>query len=177
MRMKRIISGILLGSAGVMFTIIAVFIAQAAQDQTRLTEKSFMAADMACREQAQRLGAIKEIDAGHVWELTVPVVVEKRTALGDASAIIAACPTRIMQSFCLGSGCNDPEGMRPPAMRRPASMIMRLALRPGAVVPQTMTTAAAPRPQMAPRQAVPHQQPARAQQQPARPAQVAPQVR
>lgn len=187
MRLKRIITGLLLGSAGVIFTIVAVFIAQAAQDQNRLTEKSFMTADMVCREQAQRLGAIKELEAGRVWELTVPVVVEKRTALGDASAVIAACPTRTMRSFCLGSGCNDPQGTRPPAtqVRRPASMIMQLVLRPGAVAAQAVPAAAprAPTPagsQMAPRPGQPtFQQPARPhpQQQPARPVHVAPQVK
>jgi hypothetical protein len=186
--MKRVVSGLLLGVAGIVFTIVAVFIAQAAQDQNRLTERNYMTADAACREQAQKLGAIKEIEAGRVWELTVPVVVDKRTALGDASAVIAACPTRTMHTFCLGSGCNDPEGVRPPAMqaRRPASMIMRLVLRPGAVPAQPMAqSTSAPRPagpvapqgaqppQVSPRPAQPP--PAGAQQQPARPQQQPPQ--
>lgn len=144
-RMRRIAVGLMLGTAGVVFTIVAVFVAQAAQDQNRLTERNYMAADVACREQAQKLGAIKEIEAGRIWELNVPVVVDKRTALGDASAVIAACPTRTMQSYCLGSGCNDPEGSRPAATqaRRPASMIMRLVLRPGAVAAQSMAQPAA----------------------------------
>jgi hypothetical protein len=181
MKTKRIIIGCLLGTAGIVFTGAAVYIAQAAQDENRLTEKNYMVADTACREQAQRLGAIKEFETGRIWELAVPVVVDKRTALGDASAVIAACPTRTMQSFCLGPGCNDPEGSRPPPTmaRRPASMIMRLALQPGAIqaitqgAPRQGTTAqGAPLPpaQSQPRPPLPGiQQPARPMQQPARP--------
>lgn len=177
-KMRRIAVGLMLGGAGVVFTVVAVFVAQAAQDQNRLTERNYLAADVACRDQAQKLGAIKEVEAGRIWELTVPVVVDKRTALGDASAVIAACPTRTMQSFCLGSGCNDPEGARPAPMqaRRPASMIMHLALRPGAVAAQSIVAGQGVQGVQSQRPPAPPsgvQQPARplpqAQQQPARP--------
>jgi hypothetical protein len=155
MKARRILTGLTLGAAGVVFTVGAVFVVQAAQDQTRLTERTYLTADIACRDQMQKIGAVKEVEGGRVWELSVPVVVDKRAALGDASTAIAACPTRNMASFCLGSGCSDPEGARPPAtaVRRPSSMVMRMALRPGAPA-APVSPAATPRPPGVPGQPV-----------------------
>ncbi len=147
MKTRRIIIGTMFAVAGVAFTACAVFVVQAAQDEVRLTERGQMAADTVCREQMQKMGPVKELEAGRVLELSVPVVVDKRTALGDASAAIAACTMRTMQSFCIGPGCNDPEGARPPVgmVRRPSAMVMRMALRPGAVAaPQQQAPAAVP---------------------------------
>lgn len=173
MRGKRIASGLLLGTAGVVFTAVAVFVAQSAQDQARLTERTHAMADIVCREQLQKIGAVKDLEGGRVVELNVPVVVDKRTALSDASTAIAACPTRTMVAFCIGSGCNDPEGSRPPvtAGRRPAAMMMRMALRTG--MPAAPASTATPRPAGPPVAApVPPRPPGQAvqpAQQPARP--------
>uniref|UniRef100_UPI0019542D18 hypothetical protein n=1 Tax=Escherichia coli TaxID=562 RepID=UPI0019542D18 len=46
-------------------------------------------------------------DANNVLIISIPNVQDPRGALADGSAALAACPNRVMRSFCLGESCGN----------------------------------------------------------------------
>jgi hypothetical protein len=137
MKTRRIVQGLILLAAGIVFGIVGVLIIYAAQDQTRLTEQSFQRAEDSCRDSANALvravggqGLIKEIKSGESWEISLRSIGDKRMALADSSTVVTACPTRALEYFCLGPACGPQEGRPVHAGRQNSALIMRLTLRP-----------------------------------------------
>lgn len=137
MKTRRIVQGLILLAAGIVFCTIGILIVFAAQDQTRLAEQSFQRAEDSCREAANTLvrsvggqGHLKELKDGESWEILLRTVNDKRMALADSTAVIAACPTRSLEYYCLGPACGPQEARFIRPGRQNSVMVMRLALRP-----------------------------------------------
>jgi hypothetical protein len=137
MKARRIVQGLILLAAGIVFGIVGVLIIYAAQDQVRLTELSFQRAEDSCRDSANALvravggqGLIKEIKSGESWEISLRSIGDKRMALADSSTVVTACPTRALEYFCLGPACGPQENRPVQAGRQNSALIMRLTLRP-----------------------------------------------
>lgn len=137
MKTRRIVQGLILLAAGLVFGTVGLLIVFAAQDQTRLAEQSFQRAEDSCRDAANTLvrsvggqGHVKEIKDGESWEIQLRTVNDKRMALADSSAVIIACPTRSLEYFCLGPACGPQEARVVHPGRQNSMLVMRLALRP-----------------------------------------------
>lgn len=186
MKARRIVTGLVLMIASVVFAVVATIVWTAAEDQARLNELAYQRADVGCREQIKKLGGtIAETRGGDIWDVRVPVpaaapseqqsMPPSMRALSAGSVIVANCQTRTMESFCLGAGCLERAAAQVAQYgQRPAvSMTMRLSLRPGLTAASPATTPPTssptpPQPKATQHQAKPAQQPARPM--PARPA-------
>jgi hypothetical protein len=46
-------------------------------------------------------------DANGIIFISIPNIQDPKAALADATAALAACPNRVMRSFCLGEACGN----------------------------------------------------------------------
>ncbi|MGY3581529.1 hypothetical protein ACVIGB_000400 [Bradyrhizobium sp. USDA 4341] len=137
MKTRRIVQGLILLAAGVVFGVVGLLIIHTAKDQTRLAEQSFQRAEDTCRDSANSLvrsvggqGLIKEVKDGETWEISLRSIGDKRMALADSSTVVTACPTRALEYYCLGPACGPQDNRPIHAGRQNSALIMRLTLRP-----------------------------------------------
>lgn len=121
-------SGMTLLMVGVVSYGLASLIFFKALDKQRADDEKIARIEQSCRDQILKFGKVQP-GADGVLEIDMGEVKDPRKAMGDASAVLAMCPTKKILSACMGISCSAPvQGMLNP----PVKMILKLGnLKPG----------------------------------------------
>jgi hypothetical protein len=112
----RFVIGAVFATIGLIFFVIAGYIVSRTIDNNHNIETRFAKIEDACQKQLTEIlgekGSIKKLNGGLI-EITLPESPDVRTSLGDATAIQAVCPNRIITDACIGVGCTIPASKNP----------------------------------------------------------------
>ena len=108
----RTLCGIILGLSGIGMFVAGGAVLSQALDRDRANEDLARRAELACRTELVKFARVTP--AGNIYELDFGEVRDDpKKALGDATTVLAACPTRTITELCLGAACNASGGTGP----------------------------------------------------------------
>lgn len=121
---KRTLAGVIFIVAGFAQTGIAGYVVHQTFEMEAMAEAAWQRNDARCKTALRTVGEVT--DAGATVQVKMSGYGDWKKAMGQASAVIAYCPTRELTYFCIGSTCEGqlpaPEGEKP----GPSSIIFRM---------------------------------------------------
>jgi hypothetical protein len=95
--------------SGLAFFGVGGFVLNQTLDKQAASEQSLGKIERSCREQLVKIGKVTP-SLNNVLEVDFGEIADPLKALGDATAMLAMCPTRTISDACLGVGCGQAAG-------------------------------------------------------------------
>lgn len=115
---KRTLVGLLLLVSGLGFAGAGGYVLKLTLDRNMRNEEAIRVAETSCREQIVKIGTYVPLPDDKV-SVVLKDTSDPRQAMADLTGLVATCPTRQIESACIGTICGPGE---PGSMRATATL-------------------------------------------------------
>lgn len=121
---KRTLVGLLLLFAGFGFGGAGGYLMVEVLDRNTRNEEAIRMAETSCREQIVKIGTYVPLPDDKVT-VVLKEADDPRQAMADLTGLIATCPTRQIESACIGTVCGGGNKANPSSIRATATLVRK----------------------------------------------------